>query len=757
MLRKEMSERTMQHVGVRVAQLSLPTSSIMKSSRRARSTSNAANNATKPSKQRPQSPQKPPVPPLVKPQPGTGMTPASRYNQNLKVLKRNDPSIISIFDQFSHVCLYHHNGTKWEKKGFEGSMFLFERQAYPPYGFFILNRMGMEDYVRHMYPEDDMEAHGDYLMYRSYPDFTAKRLAMARSPQSDSEIEDFTDAHGRTPSSTDLLTNWQLLLSKSREKGPSETVGLWMFATDAREPLKDVMMRLHSYIRKVVPYPEEFRYGPDRPPPPPPVKINGAITTASISTLTDSTDRSLSRASAHSSDQSTVKPTNRTGSELDKLFSKLVPTSTPTPVAASDSKVTLQTLFAAAAASPAPTTVPAPSKGLSLLDSIFASATPSTSSSSIVSQVPQVPSASASPFPLPPSAPPTNRLSYASPQPASQSQPQSDSSSPSELYPDIHSPKPTISALPQILNQDVISALLGFPQSNSRASSVASSHRRYEGDVESSDNDHDDHASFHGDFGPSTAYNNNLGDVPTVKIPNGNGVGPGHVLGDVTPRPPPREFAAVPLQSASSTSTVTAFTTPSTHTPNPQDNPRTLVPFQSDSNLWPYPRAPVDDRDGDVVVLDFADTSALNDLEAFDRRRRGGGKGKKGRRERERDNEREREQIERGWDVPAPLVDDAQASAAPTIQPVSSPSPAPVPAKERKPEKPKSTTNGAKPLAVSKSRVGASIVATMNGQASGTSPPPAMERNAFVREVLTLIHTDKDFVDRLWEDYKARA
>ena len=56
-----------------------------------------------------------------------GMSPTSRYNHNLKVLRRRDPSIISIFDQFSHVCVYHHNGMKWEKQGFEGSMFLYER------------------------------------------------------------------------------------------------------------------------------------------------------------------------------------------------------------------------------------------------------------------------------------------------------------------------------------------------------------------------------------------------------------------------------------------------------------------------------------------------------------------------------------------------------------------------------------------------------------------------------------------------------
>ena len=32
-----------------------------------------------------------------------------------------------------------------------------------------------------------------------------------------------------------------------------------------------------------------------------------------------------------------------------------------------------------------------------------------------------------------------------------------------------------------------------------------------------------------------------------------------------------------------------------------------------------------------------------------------------------------------------------------------------------------------------------------------------LQRNDFVREVLTLIHTDKTFVDSLWKDYTRRT
>ena len=49
------------------------------------------------------------------------------YLNNITVLKRRDPSIVTILDQFSHVCLYHFDGKKWEKQGYEGSMFLVEQ------------------------------------------------------------------------------------------------------------------------------------------------------------------------------------------------------------------------------------------------------------------------------------------------------------------------------------------------------------------------------------------------------------------------------------------------------------------------------------------------------------------------------------------------------------------------------------------------------------------------------------------------------
>jgi hypothetical protein len=57
---------------------------------------------------------------------------------------------------------------------------------------------------------------------------------------------------------------------------------------------------------------------------------------------------------------------------------------------------------------------------------------------------------------------------------------------------------------------------------------------------------------------------------------------------------------------------------------------------------------PLDDRD-DIVELDFADTSALSDVDAFERRRQNNKNAKLSKKDRAT---REREEIERSWDVP---------------------------------------------------------------------------------------------------------
>ena len=125
------------------------------------------------------------------------------------------------------------------------SQLQYFRTSYPPYGLFILNRAGMHDYIHAIHPEDEIQAaEGEYLMYRSYPEFTAKRLAMAKSAPR-MRIDNWTDAQHRAPSANDPLTNWRYLLDEKSEKGPHETVMFWFLGSDSEqhEPLSDTIER----------------------------------------------------------------------------------------------------------------------------------------------------------------------------------------------------------------------------------------------------------------------------------------------------------------------------------------------------------------------------------------------------------------------------------------------------------------------------------------------------------------------------------
>ena len=109
----------------------------MKSSRRSRITSNGSSKRPKPP---PVSPPKPRTEcesspshlPVAEPQAQstTTLSAADRYEKNLKSLRRVDPTICSIIDQFSHICLYRLHDGKWQKDGYEGASFLFERCAF---------------------------------------------------------------------------------------------------------------------------------------------------------------------------------------------------------------------------------------------------------------------------------------------------------------------------------------------------------------------------------------------------------------------------------------------------------------------------------------------------------------------------------------------------------------------------------------------------------------------------------------------------
>jgi hypothetical protein len=575
-----------------------------------------------------------------------------------------------------------------------------------------------------------------------------------------------------------------------------------------------------TFIRKGEPYP----YNLDRPPPPaqhpPSTDTNPQETSETSPVDASASSTTLPDQQQSSETQSQMALTNGSTSDLDKLFSKLIPAASPAPTTPNH-KVTLETLFASASPTPLSNLVTPPSttanKGLALLDTIFASATPPPGPL----PAPTPPSShhvSSEPFPPPPSVPPSTRLAYASAHPHSdvssehdpQPEPSESPSSPSRHAAAqlIHSPQPANSQLPQILTQDVISALLGMPPS--RTSSVASSHRRYEGDVESSDDPHE-------------------ADSPIEERPLAHtNRARKHELGDVTPRPPLRGFASsekvlpahpsslpshhsapsvlptaatsappVPSSGPAPTTGLTAPAVPAAPAPRAGTSPapRVLVPFHEESSLWPYPRAPLDDRD-DIVELDFADTSALSDVDAFERRRQNG---KKGAKMSKRDRAKEREDIERSWDVPGSTVipDREVGLLHPAVGRPStvSPSPRPGAVNAKQPNSASALMNNPAPSSAggqaataplcgnNKSKAvkskyipngpnaqasvppattqanGATIAAIVeavrnhdhpNGNSSASLPTTTADRNEFVREVLALIHVRRRSSGYLW-------
>ncbi|TFK47564.1 hypothetical protein OE88DRAFT_1665761 [Heliocybe sulcata] len=746
-----------------------------------------------------------PRPPTQPPQPSSsaslGMSTAARYQHNLKVLRRRDPTILSIFDQFSHVCLYHHNGKAWEKKGFEGSMFLFEREAYPPYGFYILNRMGMEDYIQAMYPEDDLEKQGNFLLYRSYPEYTAKRLGVPASSLRTTS-EDFSipeeEREDRDAPSKD---------GADKKRGSCLTVGFWMHATDAREHLTDVMLRLHPYVEKGLAYPPEYRYGPDRPP------GAGQTAQASGNVATQSSPQQSQQTATPQEPQPSSQPPSSGMSVLDQLFAKATPTVTPST---SSTNISINSLLSSAQQ---PTTQPV--TGHALLNSIFASASGSVTSASYA------PTSSSS-------QPSLDALFAAA---ASNGQ----YSQPNPPPPEILSPKPTSSALPQILNQDVMSSLLGLssrassarPSHGSRSSSAMSASSsagrsrrsgRYEGDNESSASSADGRSDVviedieaeltlsesstvldgeegevvtsltaHGEYHTTDGYSG----VPQLSLyPSGSSDEDANtpITGDATPRPPLRGIPTSPRSSSQSRtlsqangntsvrpSVMSATSSTSTVRPVPgsqASEPASGVPvFDTSNGAWDDGAFDVSNGIGDdVVELDFADTRVLSDPEAFSRRlafspksaEKGKGKDKGKASEgatlvgedvngvdgdRNSKNSSKRKKSDRREHEAPKLLNQLSGpeSSASETRPTSA-----LNGSQRSP----SHVNGAPPTTqIDKVAAGSSLLDVLLGRPSASSisyGAPMIGRKEFVQEILTLIYSDKEFVDKLWQDYNAR-
>jgi len=94
----------------------------------------------------------------------------TELNINLKALKKVDPYIISIEAHSSQVALYkfHPGKGDWEKTEVEGTLFVYQREAEPQYGFTIMNRLNMDNLVEPVTKELDFQVQTPFLLYRNH-------------------------------------------------------------------------------------------------------------------------------------------------------------------------------------------------------------------------------------------------------------------------------------------------------------------------------------------------------------------------------------------------------------------------------------------------------------------------------------------------------------------------------------------------------------------------------------------------------------
>lgn len=201
---------------------------------------------------------------------------------------------------------------------------------------------------------------------------------------------------------------------------------------------------------------------------------------------------------------------------------------------------------------------------------------------------------------------------------------------------------------------------------------------------------------------------------------------------------------------------------------------RPLVPYTTESELWPYAKPPVDDTDQeeeDIVELNFEDTRVLSDGRALEEllqkkkkaavrdpapagevnghatdesagkeRRKGREiKIKISRKDRELQREKERKEIEDGWDFPAMSYAAPSASAPSEIvaAPVVAPSLQEAPKPNGVHKKPKTSTEATDNDKLDQGLARETLVHAVLPRVDSRV---TMGKKEFVREVLTLVH-----------------
>ncbi|EFP82264.1 hypothetical protein PGT21_023549 [Puccinia graminis f. sp. tritici] len=86
---------------------------------------------------------------------------------NFNVLRRHDPQISSILDSTSYAVIYRYFHGAWSKTGFEGTLFIFQRDTHPFYGVFVLNRQGLDNLCEGLLSGWDVDLDEGLIIWRS--------------------------------------------------------------------------------------------------------------------------------------------------------------------------------------------------------------------------------------------------------------------------------------------------------------------------------------------------------------------------------------------------------------------------------------------------------------------------------------------------------------------------------------------------------------------------------------------------------------
>lgn len=96
-----------------------------------------------------------------------------------------------------------------------------------------MNRHGRDDYVKVLYPEDEVVPSEKFLIIRSYPNFTEPRLKNLRHLHAGKDLDKFSGVYA--------IPNLDEIDPKS--KGQPTIIGLWTLKDNSRESLTEVMQR----------------------------------------------------------------------------------------------------------------------------------------------------------------------------------------------------------------------------------------------------------------------------------------------------------------------------------------------------------------------------------------------------------------------------------------------------------------------------------------------------------------------------------